>query len=147
MLRPLDRFRKELGERTEPLNDIWKHRVDHGEWITRRELHDACRRRGIRDSRSRLEHLGGSIVLDAREDERECYRLTLLGVLLTAEGPAIEFLLARHLESLPITSEETSVLRRVLEVADGGVEDAASTALASYDPTISIERANPRGVR
>jgi hypothetical protein len=147
MLRPLDRFRKDLGERVEPLNVIWKHRVDHGEWITRRDTHDACERRGIRDGRSTLAHLGGSIVFEAREGERECYRLTLLGVLLTAEGPAIEGLVGRHLQALPITPAETAVLRRVLEVADGGIEDVASKALASYDPTLPIERTNFRSVK
>src|SRR5258708_3278380 len=47
-----------------------------------------------------MERLGGSIVRDAREGERESYRLTFLGVLLTADGPAIELLLVRYLEWL-----------------------------------------------
>jgi hypothetical protein len=136
----LDRFRKELGERIEPLNDIWRHRVTHGEWMTRQEAHETCQRRGIGDARSRLAHLGGSIVFEARDGGRDCYRLTLLGVLLTADGPAIEELLGRHVRAEAMTLAETAVCRQVLAVADGGVEDAADRALASYDPTIGIER-------
>ena len=56
------------------------------------------------------------------------------------DGPAIEELLERHRHGQPMTATETAVWRRVLELADGGVEDAAARALASYDPTISIER-------
>src|SRR5207302_5844633 len=87
-----------------------------------------------------MEHLGGSIVRDARDGERECYRLTFLGVLLTANGAAIELLLVRYLEwlkgrrrthanltsispddvtvGLSITPAETAALWRVLEVAE-----------------------------
>ena len=171
----LRQFRKEFGDRAEPLNIIWKHLLDHGQWITRRDVHEACLRRGIHDIRSRMEHLGGSIVLEDRDGDRECYRLTFLGVLLTADGPAIELLLVRYLEwlrgrhgananrasvsrddvaaGLQITSSETAVLWRALDVADwrGGpaleaglaAPDLAahveSRALDAYDPEIPID--------
>jgi len=159
----LREFRKEFGDRAEPLNIIWKHRLDHGQWIGRRQLHDFYLCRGMPDIRSRMEHLGGCIVFDFREGDRECYRLTFLGVLLTADGPAIEMLLVRHLESLKggvtaaveMTPAETAVLSRVLDVADwragAALADLLATsdvrahvesrALASYDPAIPIDRA------
>jgi hypothetical protein len=164
----LRQFRKEFGDRAEPLNIIWQHFLDHGQWIARRELHEAC-------VRSRMEHLGGSIVRDARDGARECYRLTFLGVLLTADGPAIELLLVRYLEwlkgrrrtqanlasvsrddvtaGLSITPAETAALWRVLDVAEwraGPALEAVlvapdlaahveSKALDAYDPEIPID--------
>jgi hypothetical protein len=150
----LRQFRKEFGDRAEPLNIIWQHRLDHGQWIARRELHEAC-------PRSRIEHLGGSIVRDARDGERECYRLTFLGVLLTADGPAIELLLVRYLEwlqgrrrtqanlasvspddvtaGLSITPAETAVLWRVLDVAEWRAGPALEAVLAAPDLGAHVE--------
>jgi hypothetical protein len=150
----LRQFRKEFGDRAEPLNIIWQHLLDHGQWIARRELHEAC-------LRSRMEHLGGSIVRDARDGERECYRLTFLGVLLTADGPAIELLLVRYLEwlrgrrrtqanlasvsrddvtaALSITPAETAVLWRVLDVAEWWAGPALEAVLAAADLAAHVE--------
>jgi len=163
----LREFRKDFGDRAEPLSTIWEHLLDHGQWITRRALHDPYLRRGVHDIRARMEHLGGSLVFDYRAGDRECYRLTFLGVLLTADGPAIEVLLVRYLEwlrgryrtngrldrvsieevaaGLQLTSAETAVLSRVLDVArwpEGAVmEDVFARALESYDPELPIDRA------
>ena len=150
----LRQFRKEFGDRAEPLNIIWQHLLDHGQWIARQELHEAC-------LRSRMEHLGGSIVRDARDGERECYRLTFLGVLLTADGPAIELLLVRYLEwlkgrrrtqaslgsvsrdevtvGLSITPAETALLWRVLDVAEWRAGPALETVLAAPDLAAHVE--------
>jgi hypothetical protein len=127
--RPLDEFRKELGERAEPLNVIWRHLLDRGEWIARADLDEACRRRGIPDGRSRLAHLGGSIVRDAREGGRACYRLTLLGVLLTDDGASVERLLARYLEWLRARGDAGIGAVSSHDVAAGLALDAAETAV------------------
>ena len=150
----LRQFRKEFGDRAEPLDIIWQHRLDHGQWIGSQELHEAC-------PRSRMEHLGGSIVRDVRDGERECYRLTFLGVLLTANGAAIELLLVRYLEwlkgrrrtqanltsvspadvtaGLSITPAETAVLWRVLEVAEWRAGPALEAVLAAPDLGAHVE--------
>jgi len=47
-------------------------------------------------------------VVDDRDGDRACYRLTFLGVLLTADGPAIESLLVRYLESLRARARATA---------------------------------------
>jgi len=111
--------------------------------------------------RSRMEHLGGSIVRDARDGERECYRLTFLGVLLTADGPAIELLLVRYLEwlkgrrrtqaslgsvsrdevtvGLSITPAETALLWRVLDVAEWRAGPALEAVLVAPDLAAHVE--------
>jgi hypothetical protein len=160
--RPLDQFRQGLGDRAEPLNVIWRHALEHGRWIGRQDLHDVYGRRGVHDIRSRMEHLGGSIVADHRDGERECYRLTLLGLLLTADGPAVAALLGRYLEGrhrddgarASMTSAEATALRRVLDLVGlpAGLEDAGARppdlaahiearALEAYDPTLPVEEA------
>jgi hypothetical protein len=118
---------------------IWKHRLERGEWIARDELHK-------RFTRSALEHLGGSLVLDHRDGGRECYRLTLLGLLLTADAPAIERLLERRAAGAPLTAAETTLLQHVVAVDPSLRETVpaahvARRALDSYNPELAIDGA------
>ena len=126
------------------------HLLHRGEWISRRELNDVYACRGVPDIRSALAHLGGSIVFDHRDGTRECYRLTLLGMLLTADGPAIENLLVRHAGGLSIADAEATMLKHVLEAADWLRDPAvlatpdlpalvAARALDSYNPETPID--------
>jgi hypothetical protein len=106
----------------------------------------------VRDIRSALAHLGGSIVFDHREGGRDVYRLTLLGILLAADGPNIERLLVRHAGGLSMAPAETATLKHVLEAADWLRDPAvlatpdfaayvAARALESYNPETPIEGA------
>ena len=118
---------------------IWKHRLERGEWIAREELHK-------RFTRSALEHLGGSLVMDHRDGGRDCYRLTLLGRLLTADAPAIERLLERRAAGASLTAAETTVLQHVVSV-DPSLREATPPvhvvrrALDSYNPELAIDGA------
>jgi hypothetical protein len=124
--------------------------LERGEWITRGELHDLYRRRGVDDIRSKLEHLGGSIVYDYRDAGRDCYRLSFLGMLLTDDGPGVERLLAKHAAGRPLTAAETTRLKHVLEAAEWLRDPAvlasadlasriAARAVDSYNPELSID--------
>ena len=93
-----------------------------------------------------MEHLGGSIVYEYRDGDRECYRLTLLGMLLTADGPSIERLVVRHADGESMTSAEMARLKHVLEggkwlrdPAGLAARDVATRALDSYDPVKPID--------
>ena len=102
------------------------------------------------DIQSALAHLGGSIVFDHRDGGRECYRLTLLGILLTADGAGIENLLVRQAGGLSITPAEAATLKHVLEAAHWLRDPAvlatpdlaahvAARALGSYNPETPID--------
>jgi hypothetical protein len=104
----------------------------------------------VPDIRSALAHLGGSIVFDHRDGGRECYRLTLLGILLTADGAGIENLLVRQAGGLSITPAEAATLKHVLEAADWLRDPAVlatpdlaahvtARALGSYNPETPID--------
>ena len=118
---------------------IWKHRLERGEWIARDELHK-------RFTRSAMEHLGGSLVMDHRDGGRGCYRLTLLGLLLTAEAPAIERLLERRAAGASLTAADTTVLQHVVAVdpalrAPAPAAHVVRRALDSYNPELAIDGA------
>ena len=129
----------------EPLSLIWTHLLERGEWIARRDLHDAYARRGVHDIRSALAHLGGSIVFDHRDGGRDVYRLTLLGILLAADGPDIELLLVRHAGGLSITPAEAAMLKHVLDAADWLRDPAvlATPDLAAYVAARALDAYNP----
>jgi len=89
-------------------------------------------------------------VFDHRAGARECYRLTLLGILLTSHGPDIENLLVRHAGGLSVTAAEATTLEHVLDAADWLRDPAvlamrdlsahvAARALDSYNPETPIE--------
>jgi hypothetical protein len=114
-------------------------------------MHELHVRRGVRDIRSALGHLGGSIVFDHRDaGGRDCYRLTLLGILLTADGPAIEQLLERHAAGRPLSPAEADMLPHVVAEADWLRDSAvlatpdfgayvAARALDTYNPELPID--------
>jgi hypothetical protein len=53
-----------------------------------------------------LGQLGANIICGIEEDDEDCYRLTFLGVLLTAQGEESEELLARYLEYVRSRSKD-----------------------------------------
>jgi hypothetical protein len=89
-------------------------------------------------------------VFEHRDGRRDCYRLTLLGILLTADGPALEVLLVRYAGGLSVAPAETAVLQPVLAAADWLRDPAvlanpdpaayvASRVLDSYNPEMPID--------
>jgi len=102
--------------------------------------------RGVRDVRSALAHLGGSIVFDYRDAAgRDCYRLTLLGILLTADGPAIEQLLERRAGGRSLAPAETATLQHVVAEAEWLRDPAvlATPDLAAYVAARALHTYNP----
>ena len=77
------------------INATWTHYRDHGGWIPCRALHHLFGETAVLAC---LEQLRPNIILGMEEDEVEYYRLTFLGVLLTAQGEESEQLLAQYLE-------------------------------------------------
>jgi hypothetical protein len=113
-------------------------------------MHDVYARRGVRDIRSALAHLGGSVVFDHHDGGRDCYRLTLLGILLTDDGPAIEQLLARHADGRSLAPADAVTLQHVVAEADWLRDPAAlatpdfgaylaARALDTYNPELPID--------
>jgi hypothetical protein len=88
------------------IDRIWQHHGTHGHPLPRRVLH--AEQRSVNAVEQRLKRLGGSIVYQTEGggDEPPGYALTLLGVLLTSDGPRIERVLAALL---------AQIRRRVLE--------------------------------
>lgn len=92
----LDSLRGRLGSpQREFLNALWAFFRDHNRWVPARIVHQQFAQDAAQAHRTAL---GPSLVQAYREDGRECYRLTFLGVLLTDEGAAAEDLLVRYLE-------------------------------------------------
>ena len=90
-------------------------------------------------------------MFDQRDGGRDCYRLTLLGMLLTADGPGLELLVVRYAGGLPATLAETAALQHMLEAAHWLRDPAvlampdlaghvAARALGAYNPEMPIER-------
>lgn len=77
------------------LNATWEHYRDREEWIPCRVLYHLF---GKATVLARLGQLGANVICGMEDDEEEYYRLTFLGVLLTAQGEESEALLARYLE-------------------------------------------------
>jgi hypothetical protein len=83
----------------EMLNLIWGHRAEQGHWLPRRRLHHRfVDRLQVNEVQAALERLGGCIVFETRDDDKDCYALTFLGVLMTDRGPELEELCIRYLE-------------------------------------------------
>jgi hypothetical protein len=77
------------------LSTIWSHRLSTGNWIPTRLLHTLHGTKA--QVRPLLDALGGSIVYRTDETGQQKYGLTLLGALLSADGPRLEALLVRFL--------------------------------------------------
>lgn len=92
----LDSLRRRLtDDQRAILNAIWGHYRDRGEWIPCRVLHHLFGKPAVLAC---LGQLGANIICGMEDDEEEYYRLTFLGVLLTAQGEESEEFLARYLE-------------------------------------------------
>ena len=93
----LDELRQRLtSDQHSLLNAIWEYFCEKGEWIVAKVLHS---RYGKPAVRSTLDKLGGSVVFEMEDHQKgNRYQLTLLGVLLTEQGPTLERLLVRYLD-------------------------------------------------
>jgi len=92
----LDSLRRRLtDDQRAILNATWEHYRDRGEWIPCRVLYHLFGKAAVLAC---LEQLGANVICGIEDDEEEYYRLTFLGVLLTAQGEESEQLLARYLE-------------------------------------------------
>jgi len=92
----LDSLRRRLtDDQRAILNATWEHYRDRGEWIPCRVLYHLF---GKATVLACLGQLGANVICGMEDDEEEYYRLTFLGVLLTAQGEESEQLLARYLE-------------------------------------------------
>lgn len=92
----LDNLRRGLtdGQRA-ILNATWEHYRDREEWIPCRVLYHLFGKASVLAC---VGQLGANVICGMEDDEEEYYRLTFLGVLLTAQGEESEALLARYLE-------------------------------------------------
>jgi hypothetical protein len=87
------------GDQRKMLNAIWGYYRENGHWITRKRLHHLFRDRlQVNEVQAPLEGLGGCVVYEARDDQKECYALTFLGILMTDQGPELEELCVRYLD-------------------------------------------------
>src|SRR6266850_2888282 len=78
------------------LNEIWHHFGRSCEWPSLRAMYSRHGKSSVIESLSRL---GGSVVWELEATERgKCCELSLIGVLLTTEGPKFERLLVRFFE-------------------------------------------------
>lgn len=77
-------LRKKLTkDQREVINAVWKYYREHQEWIPTRILHHDMKKEFVL---STIEPLGGSIIFKTQVGAKECYELTLLGVLLSDHG-------------------------------------------------------------
>jgi len=81
------------------LNAIWGSYRETGHWITRKRLHHLFRDRfQVNEVQAALTDLGGCVVYEASDDQKECYALLFLGILMTDQGPDLEELCVRYLD-------------------------------------------------
>src|SRR5258708_2339580 len=86
------------GRQRSLLTEIWKHFLLENAWPISFEFHSPRRKTEIRDS---LKPLNGCIVMEVTDHQHGSrYQLSLLGILLTESGAALEKLLARYFEYL-----------------------------------------------
>lgn len=92
----LDSLRRRLtdGQRA-IVNATWGYYRDRGVWVPCRVLHRLFGKAAVLAC---LGQLGTNVVYGMEDDGEEYYRLTFLGVLLTAQGEESEQLLAQYLE-------------------------------------------------
>ncbi len=77
------------------LNTLWAFYRDHDQWVPSRIAH---RHFGKAVVHAHVAELGTNLVRAYRDEGKEYYRLTFLGVLLTDSGAEAEALLVRYLE-------------------------------------------------
>lgn len=114
-------------DQREVINAVWKYYREHQEWIPTRILHHDMKKEFVL---SAVEPLGGSIIFKTQVGAKECYELTLLGVLLSDYGSEAEKLLVGYLDYIrnqylknamveKVTAEE---VQRSLQLIDEQVE-------------------------
>jgi hypothetical protein len=92
----LDSLRSRLSARHRMfINALWTFYHEHNQWVPPRIAHQHF---GKAAAQAHLEELGSSLVRTYRDEGREYYRLTFLGVLLADSGVEAEDLLVRYLE-------------------------------------------------
>lgn len=146
--RGMTTFQKKL------LSEVWQHFRSKGDWPILRALYKEHGRETVRDA---LMALKGNVGWEESGPRRwSRYRLSLLGVLLTSDGPALQTLMARFFQfqrylfqkepekehvtsaeiasALHLSAEDTSLLGEVLWLASLGSSrggpDGAWTASA-----------------
>jgi hypothetical protein len=92
----LDALRRRLsGPHRDFVSALWKFYRDHNQWVPSRIAHQHFGKDAVQ---ANLAALGPSLVQAYRDDGKDCYRLTFLGMLLTDQGSVAEDLLVRYLE-------------------------------------------------
>ena len=135
----LDDLREQLTNDQRALLDaIWGYYNENGRWVPRPVLHHRFLDLGKSAIRAALVRLGCSVVFESRDDGKECYRSTFLGVFLTSNGHETERLLVQYLEyvrgqylanpeidtvrsqdierELGLTSQQSDTLRQVIQL-------------------------------
>jgi hypothetical protein len=92
----LDALRRRLsGPHRDFVGALWKFYRDHNQWVPSRVAHQHF---GKETVQANLAALGPSLVQAYRDDGKDYYRLTFLGMLLSDQGAVAEDLLVRYLE-------------------------------------------------
>ncbi len=92
----LDGLRRSLSApHRDFVSALWKFYRDHNQWVPSRIAHQHFGKDAVQ---AYLAALGPSLVLAYRDDGKDYYRLTFLGMLLTNQGVGAEDLLVRYLE-------------------------------------------------
>ena len=92
----LDALRRRLSKQHRDfVSALWKFFRDHNQWVPSRIAHQHFGKDAVQ---ANLAALGPSLVQAYRDDGKDYYRLTFLGMLLTDQGSAAEDLLVRYLE-------------------------------------------------
>jgi hypothetical protein len=92
----LDALRRRLSDQHRDfVSALWKFFRDHNQWVPSRIAHQHFGKDAVQ---ANLAALGPSLVQAYRDDGKDYYRLTFLGMLLTDQGSAAEDLLVRYLE-------------------------------------------------
>jgi len=92
----LDAVRRRLSKQHRDfVSALWTFYRDHNQWVPSRIAHQHFGKDAVQ---AHLAALGPSLVEAYRDDGKDYYRLTFLGMLLTDQGSAAEDLLVRYLE-------------------------------------------------
>jgi hypothetical protein len=92
----LDALRRRLSDaHRDFLSAFWRFYRDHNQWVPSRIAHQHFGKDAVQ---AHLAALGPSLVQAYRDDGKDYYRLTFLGMLLTDQGGGAEDLLVRYLE-------------------------------------------------
>ena len=92
----LDALRRRLSDpHRDFVSALWKFYRNHNQWVPSRIAHQHFGKDVVQ---ANLAALGPSLVQAYRDDGKDYYRLTFLGMLLTDQGVGAEDLLVRYLE-------------------------------------------------